>query len=278
MTKWRLLLSRSKDPYTNMAIDEAILKSYSQGQSSPTLRIYGWSPESISLGYFQKANKVLKVDQCLNHGVLFVRRITGGEAIYHGSDLTYSIICSKNDLGLPESVKESFKLIASFLIGAYKKHGLDACFSVEDEERENYFDIKQKKRSDFCFATNQDFDITIAGRKIGGNAQKRRRDIIFQHGSIPLHLDLNRVSLFLREELDGVEERIVSLSSAAGKIIDFDGFSAVLIDSFQETFGLKLTLGELTAEEKQKAAELRKNKYANGDWNFYADTQKAGVA
>ncbi|MCP4650824.1 MAG: lipoate--protein ligase family protein [PVC group bacterium] len=271
MTNWRLILSQNNTPHANMATDEAILKAYAAGKAPPTLRIYSWKPESISLGYFQKAKEVLNTKRCLDQSVLFVRRITGGEAIFHGDDLTYSIICSKDDLVLPESVKESFKTISSFLINAYKAMGLEAAFSCENQDVVAPIMFESRKRSDFCFAANQDFDITIKGKKIGGNAQKRRRNMIFQHGSIPLSLDINRISLFLRENLKDVKDRVISLSDAAGRKISFDDFSEIIIKSFQKTFGLELNIDKLTDEELQVANTLSREKYENKEWNYSAD-------
>ena len=267
---WRFLYTPKNDPYTNMAIDEAILNCYSQADSPPTFRIYGWTPESISLGYFQKANDVLQIERCLDHGIGFVRRITGGEAIFHGNDLTYSIICSKDDLNLPESVKESFRMISSFLMNAYEKYGVKADFSIEQEKEPYDFPMEWKRRSDFCFATNQDFDIVVEGKKIGGNAQKRRRNIIFQHGSIPLTLDINRIALFLREELTGVEDRVVDLSTEAGRHVSFEDFAEVLKTVFKETFEVSLVEDGLTAQEHAEVDRLLLKKYLVEKWNFSA--------
>lgn len=267
---WRFLYTPNNDPYSNMAIDEAIFNCYSEGISPPTFRIYSWKPESISLGYFQKAQDVLRANNCLEHGVAFVRRITGGEAIFHGNDFTYSLVCSKDDLNLPESVKESFRVVSSFLMNAYRSYGVNVDFSIEQGIEPYTFSLEKKRRSDFCFASNQDFDIVVEGRKIGGNAQKRRRNIIFQHGSIPLTLDLNRIALFLKEELTGVEDRVIDLSTAADKNISFEEFAGALKKSFTETFNVSFVEQGLTSNEQEQVNRLLKDKYSEEKWNFSA--------
>jgi lipoyl(octanoyl) transferase len=272
MTHWRLLLSGSNDPAANMAIDEAVLRAYQNCDAAPTLRIYGWKPKGISLGYFQYPEKVLNLKNCSEYKIPFVRRITGGESIFHDDDLSYSIICSRKDLAeLTDSVKESFKILSSFIIKAYKTIGLDAGFFCEAGDAGSTV-----RPSDFCFAKTNDFDISVCGRKLGGNAQKRIKKIIFQHGSIPLTLDVDRIKLFFREELSCLENSAVSLEKAAGRKIDFHELSSILEHSFRESFHVSLSQGELSPFEKVSAARLKEDKYNNQEWN--KNGAKTGLA
>ena len=245
-----------------MAIDEAILISYIQDKTPPTLRMYGWTPGGISLGYFQKAKDVLNIKKCQQFNIPYVRRITGGEAIFHENEVAYSIVCSKQDLGLFDTVKDGYKKRCAFLINTYKTLGLNACFFFEHKTTSS-----QKKRSDFCFATNQDFDISVSGKKLGGNAQKRIKDIIFQHGSVPLRIDFDKIALLFRENLDGVENKVTSLEKATGKNIDYYEFSSIMESIFKQTFNVRLFKGELTKFEQALAKKLIKEKYNNVKWN-----------
>ncbi|MCK4858983.1 MAG: lipoate--protein ligase family protein [Candidatus Omnitrophica bacterium] len=263
MKNWRLISPRYNDAYTNMAIDEATLQGYIAGVVPPTFRVYGWKPDAISLGYFQKVGEVLDIANCQQQGVSFVRRITGGEAIFHSNDVSYSIICSKEDLALPKSIKSSFRVLASFLINAYKALGAKAYFSCEDKN-----EVLQRKRSSFCFASRQDFDILIGGKKLGGNAQKRLKNIIFQHGSVPLTLDIKKIKGFIREDLSGIENRATALKDALGKNISFNEFSSAIIDSFRKTFSLKPIEAELSSFELKLIEGLRKEKYGCRKWNL----------
>jgi lipoate-protein ligase A len=267
--RWRLVLSGHNDAYTNMAIDEAMLESYRSGASLPSLRIYGWEPEGISLGYFQDPDAVLYTDRCALQHTPFVRRVTGGEAIYHGDSLTYSIVCSIKDLGLPKSVKDSYLTLCLFLINFYRSFGAQADFFHQENK-----DVPGNKRSDFCFAAGQDFDIAVDGKKIGGNAQKRHKDIIFQHGSIPIKLDMAKIRHLFREDLSGVEGRISTLMEIAGPAVGFSAAAGMLAGSFAKTFGASFDENGLSALERDSAAKFKDDKYATDEWNY---SKKTGV-
>ena len=258
---WRLVLSEWSDPYTNMAVDEAILRAYLANIVPPTLRIYGWRPPAISLGYFQKAEEILDIARCISHNVPFVRRITGGEALFHSDELTYSIVCSKDALSLPDSVKESYKTLTGFLLNAYRILGLEASFfSAVNNKSAN------KNCSSYCFAAIHDFDIAINGKKLGGNAQKRIKNTIFQHGSIPFTVNTKRVNLFFREELKGAEDKVISLEDALGETIDFEQFQSIVVGAFRKTFKVQFAEDSLTAFELRLVESLKREKYGNRQW------------
>lgn len=261
MSNWRLILSGENDPYTNMAIDEAILTAHRNKSVPPTLRFYGWKPAGISLGYFQKADKVLNISNCDKDNIPFVRRVTAGQAVFHKDEITYSIICSRSDLTLPSSIKESFKMITSFLILAYKQFGQEAYFFSRG------LTLSKDKKSTFCFAQSQDFDIAVNSKKIGGNAQKRLKNIIFQHGSIPLRQDLSSISSYFREDLTAIEDKVASLEELLGRYVSFDECVNIFISSFKQSFAVKLIEDELTIAEKNLAHMLKEGKYSNKLWN-----------
>ena len=164
--------------FYNMAADQALFLNYSKTHI-PILRIYSWKKPFITLGINQDPVRVLTANNYLD----FTHRITGGAAILHDQELTYSLVCSPQDLNLPSKVKESYKIICRFLIDFYSQLGLPADFA------QNIF--AGKKLGDygnFCFSSFEDYDLVIKGKKIGGNAQRRARAVIFQHGSIPISL------------------------------------------------------------------------------------------
>ena len=264
MDRWRLLLTGHNDPYTNMAIDEAILKVYADRNIPPTLRIYGWQPKGFSLGYFQDAFKLLNIDKCICQNIPFVRRITGGGLIFHNQELTYSISCSKEDIKSFGSVKEGFRRLTLFLINFYRSLGLDVYFFYERKDKS----FKRKPTS-FCFDSNEDCDIIIEGKKIGGNAQRRIKNVIFQHGSIPLRLDLDKIQVFLNERLVDIDKKVISLKEALGRSIDFKEASFLLRESFKKTFFVNLIEGEFTSREEILIQVLLEHKYKTREWNLY---------
>ncbi|MCK5535149.1 lipoate--protein ligase family protein [bacterium] len=266
--KWRLIQTGFSDLYNNMAIDEALLMEHYRGNTLPTLRIYGWNPPAFSLGYFQDVRQELDIERCTRQGINFVRRITGGGIIFHHQEVTYSFICSREEMEMLPGVKGSYKTICSFLINMYKKLGIEAYFAVEGKVEGE----KLGKPSSFCFASKEEYDILINGKKIGGNAQKRRKGLIFQHGSIPLKLNIDEVTPFLKKKSGRIKKRICSLSEVMGKEVSFNEIQLKLIESFRETFSVNLREEELSFEEKKLAQDLRETKYSGEEWNVYRKT------
>ena len=271
----RLIRSGFCDAATNMAIDEAIFLSYRENVSVPTLRLYGWKPAAISIGRSQNPQETLDLDAFQEQNVTFTRRPTGGGIIFHDHELTYSIILAQSDIGLSYRVKESFESITSFLITAYRNLGIEACFA------KNIFRSIPENHTiaDFCFSRKEEYDILANGRKLGGNAQKRRRNIILQHGSIPLSFDKTKASQLLKGNRASGALDITTIADVAKAKINEESLSDALIKAFSARFKTTLKLDNLTNEEKILANELKTYKYTNTGWNFHARaTTQARVA
>jgi len=263
MSSWRLILSNKSDPYVNMAIDEALLQNYTYGESLPTLRVYGWEPAGITLGSSQKVDSTLNLAECRKDKIDFVRRMTGGEAILHDNDISYSLICSARDLNIPGSIKKSFRIITSFVTNTFRLLKLKPNYAGDEE---NY---AHSDPSEFCFATTEQFDILVQGKKLGGNAQKRIRDVIFQHGSIPIELDFERINRYFHEDLSGLDKKVISLNDALGRQIGFSETSKLLVESFKTTFSVTLNRAPLTEAEIDLSHTLLEEKYKTKQWNYF---------
>ncbi|MEM7816520.1 MAG: lipoate--protein ligase family protein [Candidatus Aenigmatarchaeota archaeon] len=256
--EWRLILEENCNGYYNMAVDEAIFINFPI-HKIPTLRIYNWEKSFISIGYHQNINQLFKID----NSIPFVRRITGGGAILHQEELTYSLIFSKEDLDLSNKVKDSFKIICSFLIKFYSNLGLEAKFA-----RDIFYE-ELDTHCDFCFATFQSFDLTINGKKIGGNAQRRSKNLILQEGSIPIKVNLNKIEKVFKNP--GNLSNFTYLKELLKKEdTNFSKLSLLLAKSFRETFNCNLERGPLTIREKNTVEVLLKKKYISKKWNYYA--------
>ena len=264
MNSCRIIQSGFADAATNMATDEALFISYKEGISRPTLRLYGWRPASLSIGCFQNPREVLDLENGATCGISFVRRPTGGGIIFHHHELTYSLVLAQTDIGLSKHVKESFEKITSFLITAYQTLGVQASFAKEFNEKS----IPNEKRADFCFSRNEDYDILIQGKKIGGNAQKRRKNIILQHGSIPFSFDKNTVVRLIKNPKLIESLNILCLKEITQLPMDPLAFSDALIHAFGCHFNVKPEKSDLTKKEKVLRDELIVNKYANPEWNM----------
>lgn len=261
-----------------MAVDEAMLIAYSQGNIPPTLRIYGWRPGAFSLGYFQDPQQVLDLAECNKRNMLFVRRMTGGGVIFHYRELTYSLVCSPEEINVRGSIDDSFRTVCSFLIETYNRLGLSPRFAQQAAVPS----CEGKTRHSLCFASKEKNDIVIQGKKIGGNAQRRKREVIFQHGCIPLTSDTDIVSSFLKEKHQDIKDKICCLTEALEREVGFLELQGILKKCFEEVFSVNLRKASLTPEEEELSRALKQKKYCSLEWNlhrvnnFYRVKQKNG--
>ena len=126
MNSWRFLNSGRADGATNMAVDEAILEGVGRGSSPPTLRVYAWEPPTVSIGHSQKASIELDLEACGRWGFDVVRRATGGRAVLHAGELTYSVVGSSGEPPLGGSIAESYQAIANGLLLGLTELGVSA--------------------------------------------------------------------------------------------------------------------------------------------------------
>jgi lipoate-protein ligase A len=249
-----------------MAIDESLLCSFNPESSDPILRIYGWNPPSLSLGRFQKAEDVLDLERCRADSLSIVRRVSGGGVIYHSDELTYSIVCSPEQIASTTSVKDSFRVLTGFLIKFYHALGLNASYAVDTVS-----DVERLGgRTAFCFAGKETFDIIINDKKIGGNAQRRRKNSIFQHGSIPIINRACRGLQYMNDRSPDYAENTVSLADCdvSANIPQLKG---MLVDAFNSHMGVKAFTSRLSQGEQHMAQELLIKKYQSDQWNLQGD-------
>jgi len=249
--KWRLIDTGPLDGRANMAVDEALLGCFDPESSEPVLRLYGWEPPALSLGRFQKAAEVLDRERCTAARVPVVKRITGGGAIYHAEELTYAIVCSTRHIPQTASVKDSFRVLTGFLLHFYRKLGMSPRYAADSLPSGTRFG----ERTAFCFAGRESYDILIEDRKIGGNAQRRQRKTIFQHGSIPLVNHAARGATFLRNSSVGAGETSAALrdEGVAGSMKELKG---LLAEAFMEALPAVLLESRLSYEEMEVASRL----------------------
>ncbi len=260
---WRLVRCAPLPAADNMAIDEALVHCFDPHRSHPTLRLYGWEPPALSLGRFQKAAQVLDLECCRRRGLAVVRRITGGGAIYHASELTYSLVCAPFQIPPAASVGESFRILTGFLLAFYVRLGLPAGYARDLVKERTLLG----RRTDFCFAGRESFDILIQGRKIGGNAQRRLRNIIFQHGSIPLSRHVEEGLACMADKSPRHAQGLTSLAEcgiqSAPELLQEE-----LLATFSRYFGVELREKALRPEEESWASTLKTMKYSTDSWNM----------
>jgi lipoate-protein ligase A len=263
-TAWRFIDTGPLDGPANMAVDEALLSSFDPDDSPPVFRLYGWNPPAFSIGKYQDAAQTLDLDRCREAGIRVVRRVTAGGIIYHAEEVTYSIVCSPKHIPKVRTVKESFKSLCGFLLLTYRKLGLEPTFAVES----NPSGAKLGERTALCFAGKEEYDIVVGGRKIGGNAQRRLKEAVFQHGSIPLRNCLTEALSFVHENARPplLEQNTASLEGMQ-VVPDVEELKGILADSFEECFAVSLFRSGLDPDERKTAEYLLENKYSRDSWN-----------
>lgn len=230
---FRLLKSFKKSAKENMAVDKALVKSFDI-KNKAVIRFYTWE-KSFTVGLSQDVSDY--TNKYLSYNNNCAKRMTGGGVLFHGHDVSYSLLFPSSILG-NKSVKESYEHICSFLLNFYKSLGLDAKYAKDDEN------ITLSK-SNFCQVGYEAYDIVVNGIKIGGNAQKRSRNMIFQHGSIPIN------------EIANKKEAGHSLIDL-GIVLTYKETIDKLINAFKNTFDVVLEESELNELEEQNLEELQK--------------------
>lgn len=250
-----------------MALDEAIAESVVASKALPTLRFYGWTNPSITIGAFQKISDINLV-RCNELEIPVVRRPTGGRAILHGNELTYSFssvagICGKKHPSVPftDSLLNNYKLISSAFLLAVKNLGIDAILSHRRLNRRTL-----SSGNPLCFASTSFSELTVSmggnGFKVMGAAQKRYDGGFLEQGSIPLLTERG-----LLNELFSETENLLPGLNFFNSNITIELLMSGIVSAFEETFGITLKEGTLTGEEK-KSAELLEKKYHSNNWTF----------
>jgi lipoyl(octanoyl) transferase len=264
---WRLLITPPAWGAWNMAVDEAILESVGRGHSLPTLRLYSWEPACLSLGYAQPLADV-DLPRLQARGWDIVRRLTGGRAVLHTDEITYSVIAPLDEPRVAGTVLESYSRLAAALVEALRLLNLP----VKVQEHAG---TSSKTANPVCFEVPSTSEITVGGKKLVGSAQARRKEGILQHGSLPLTGDLTRilqVLVFPDEDARACAasrllERATTVETALGGIVSWNEAALAYTIAFQSALALDLQSGELSLQEKERTAQLVTVKYSAPDWN-----------
>lgn len=265
----RLIEHNSTDGVWNMAVDETLLKNAENEDSLPVLRLYGWSPDCLSLGLSQPAGDV-DLEVLRERRIDLVRRPTGGSAVFHGEELTYSIAAPANHPLVSGGVLESYERLAQGLIAILRSLGLRP---VADGAGAG---LDRKVREPVCFAVPGRFEITVEGRKVIGSAQARRRLAVLQHGSLPLNPHYEQVVDILRypdeESREKARQKLrdgsVSLQALVGYPPDWRKVRDAFVDAFAQTFDITFLPSELSGSEKAHAQKLMTEKYGASSWTM----------
>lgn len=248
----RYITLSAADAATNMAIDEAILESHLAGTSPATLRLYQFQPPAVTIGANQQVPASLK-ERLAGRGFGLARRPTGGRAVLHHNDLTYSFVgTSRNKAGgsrqgfLEASIAAAYRQICQGLILGLALVGVKVDLGAPD--------VPYRQHED-CFLATTGSDLQHAGKKIAGSAQLRRREGVLQHGSILLDQDQGEMKSLLA--LSGEPAvRHANLFAAAGRAVPLDELCQAIAHGFARAFAAEIFPGDLTASEIEHAIAL----------------------
>lgn len=265
---WYFLNSGPLDAATNMAIDEALLHWHKKGDLPPVLRFYGWKKPSLTVGYFQNVTKTIDFSGVSKHNCDFVRRLTGGSAVLHDQELTYSIIVDETNPKIPKTIQEAYYVLSQGILEGYKNLGIEAYFALSNLENRN--------RSSVCFETPALYEMIVDGKKIAGNAQTRKYGVLLQHGSIPIQFDIHMLfDLFSypskrvrKRQMEQFIKKAVSINDITKEEHTYNSVSEAFLHGFQKGLHIEVESFQLSAEQWKEVNHLVQTKYGTREWNI----------
>ncbi len=258
--EWRLIDSGPCSASYNMALDEAIATSVRNREAPPTLRFYTWDRPSLSLGCFQKASD-LDLDYCRQNIIPFVRRLTGGRAVLHGHELTYSFSVRTDKEPFSKGLMESYRSISSAFNLAFRKIGIHVESKMQRERGRVLI------RTPLCFEASSYGEILLNNRKIVGAAQKRWKDGLLQQGSIPYTCDKEKIGHIFGRKASETDNAMNILKKILPDFSD-QNFRKAVQEAFEETFVISLLTSHPDPAEHQLAEELEQQKYLQDSWTL----------
>lgn len=265
--EWGFINTGHHSAAINMAMDEALLNWHKSGEIPPTVRFYGWSSPSLSVGRFQKVENRINFEAIKQHNCEFVRRLTGGSAVLHDDELTYNIVVAEDHPNIPSTVREAYYILTKGVMEGYRNLGIPANYAYPSREE------ILKDRSAVCFEQATYYEIVVDGKKLSGNAQTRKDGILLQHGSIPMAINENMLfDLFLFPSEKVKKRQRMSFSKKAiaiDKIANRKHSYEMLVDAFYKGFqtGLNITFTPiiLTDAHWDEVYHLAETKYKTNE-------------
>lgn len=254
---WRWLLPVAGPGAWQMAADLAVLEAVRDGQSGPVVRWYRWTPPCVTLGKFQKAAGNVRLENCARLGIDVAQRPTGGRAILHDHEVTFSIIIAERDLpGAGSNVMDSYRALGTALVAGLRGLGLPA--ELVDRHGQPGAGTAVNPA---CFAAKARCDLMVNGSKLIGSAQMRRDGVILQQNSLPLTVDFPKWDeVFYRSDWQAVSQGVATdLQTAAGRAVAYEEVMHALANGFTSALGAELENSALTPEEETRAHELAAN-------------------
>jgi lipoyl(octanoyl) transferase len=252
---WRLVETGPRPGAWNMACDAALLAAAELPGFRPTIRLFAWDPPAVSLGHHQADLAADEIALLRARGVDWVRRPTGGRAVFHGGsdgELTYSVVAPLSESALSRGVAESCRAIHGAIAAGLSALGIEVTLAARPSAGPSRRGGGSERRvrptsRRACFDAAASSEIETRGQKLVGSAQRRTRRALLQHGSIPLAGDQSLLAEIWPGSLG--RDRSTSVSAAAGRRVGFDELAAALRSAFERWLGVGLEPAALTEAE-----------------------------
>ena len=246
----RLIIDPPAAGSWNMSVDQALMET-ADTYAQPTLRIYSWHPATLSLGYFQYYETRLAHKESL--GCTCVRRSTGGGAILHDQEITYSL-CLPSANRWSKKNTELYDLIHQATIETLRQWNIAAQLFPKIPEKTSAQKTKEKNQAFLCFERRTSGDVILDQFKIGGSAQRRSPNALLQHGSILL------AKSTYAPQLPGIQD-------LSGKPIDRDELTEAWIQSVNRQLKFDLLPAQLSENEFESTKKIENERYVRKQWN-----------
>ena len=262
---WRLVRTPPGCAAWNMAVDHALAESAARGASGPVLRLYAWSPAAVSIGHNQPIRERREsLEELRARGMEAVRRPTGGRAVLHADEVTYSVAAPAGLPGLEGGLRGSCARIHAAILAGLARLG------IADLSLHEGAPAAGPRRASACFATASRSEVAWRGRKLVGSAQRRLPGAILQQGSILLdsRLDAGQSALeaLWPESFGG--GRWTSLAEAGGRRFGFDEVAGAVRAGFTEALGAAFASSALQPHEEASATSLLHDLYGRDEFLY----------
>lgn len=271
--KWRFLNTGVQDGAFNMAVDESLVVHCVTAAFPPVFRLYQWQPWTLSLGRMEDVERHLDLEQCESDGVPVVRRPTGGRAVFHAEEITYSFIARYADLPVSSSVAEVYRFVAGALVEGLRSAGVPAEVWPHGGTRGGRAPVAVgAARRGPCFASVSRYEICVGGKKLVGSAQRRWPGGVLQHGSILLGPAHRRIARYLRGASPGGEaalsECTTSVFESLGRSVEPGEVALGLSHAAEHVWDVRIERVGLSKAERTLVEHLVRSKYGCDDWNL----------
>ncbi len=245
MNTWRYIDSGPNTGAVNMAVDEDLLKKAAAGDAVPTLRFYTWDPPAVSTGRFQDPGTAVNAEACSRRSIDIVRRITGGRAVLHKHELTYSVVSRTDNPLFPKGVLGTYKVIAAGLLAGLTNLGIPA--EMVSRSGRHAALVKKASRDPSCFSSPSWYEILVKGRKIIGSAQRRIPGAFLQHGSILIDHDPEGEADVISG--GGSRDSITTIQEELGRAIPQEAVKQAFLRGFSDALALSFQRNELIEDQ-----------------------------